>query len=100
MGRGYCGAGHEFYLLLMEAGHNKIMLHDQLLLQSCLKSISMFVDHGSDMDTVENGLIANDDGSFRYRLLEDEANQERKLVVSRRRFEVSLVPVKNYSTTK
>jgi hypothetical protein len=95
MGRGYCGAGYEEYLLLIEVTGSKIELRDQFLLQSCLKSISMFVDHGNDLNDAENGLILNSDGSFRYRLVDDEADQERNLVVRARRFKVSLVPAKN-----
>jgi hypothetical protein len=95
MGRGYCGAGYEEYLLLIEVTRSKIELRDQFLLQSCLKSISMFVDHGNDLDDAENGLIPNSDGSFSYRLIEDEADQERNLVVRALRFKVSLLPAKN-----
>lgn len=47
-GMGFCGAGLEDYLLLLEVGNNKIVLKDQLLLQSCLKSIFLASDSGDD----------------------------------------------------
>jgi len=100
MGRGYCGAGYEEYLLLLEISRTRIELRDQLLLQSCLNSISMLIDNGDDLDDAGNGLIPNDDGSFSYRLLKDDPNQERTLVLRDRRFKVSLVPARDHSTPK
>lgn len=94
LGRGYCGAGYEEYLLLIEVTNSKIELHDQLLLQSCLKSISMFIDHGDDLADAKNGLIPNSDGSFSYHLVDDAADQERNLRVDARRFKVKLLPSK------
>jgi hypothetical protein len=47
-GMGFCGAGLEDYLLLLEVGNNKIVLKDELLLQSCLKSIALASDSGDD----------------------------------------------------
>jgi hypothetical protein len=96
MGQGYCGAGYEDYLLLIAVSSSKIQLRDKFLLQSCLKSISMLIEQGNDLDDAENGLIPKGDGSFSYRLIGDEADQERNLVVRARRFKVSLVPAKNH----
>jgi len=70
MGQGYCGAGYEDYLLLVEIRGKKLTLKDQFLLQSCLKSISMFIDQGDDNPS--NGLTNEKDGSFTYRLVEDD----------------------------
>lgn len=70
MGQGYCGAGYEDYLLLVEIRGKKLTLKDQFLLQSCLKSISMFIDQGDDNPS--NGLTHEKDGSFTYRLVEDD----------------------------
>jgi hypothetical protein len=100
IGRGYCGAGYEEYLLLIEISHAKIELRDQFLLQSCLKSIAMLIDNGDDLDDAGNGLIANDDGSFSYRLLGDEPSKERTLLLRYRRFKVSLEPTKDHSKPK
>lgn len=47
-GMGFCGAGLEDYLLLLEVGSNRIVLKDQLLLQSCLQSIALASDSGDD----------------------------------------------------
>lgn len=66
MGRGYCGAGYEDYLLLVEMLEQKLLLRDQLLLQSCLKSISLFIDQGDDHPI--KALIHEKDGSFSFRL--------------------------------
>jgi hypothetical protein len=98
MGRGYCGAGYEDYLLLLEISANKIVLRDQFLLQSCLKSISMLIEHGDDLDDAGNGLIPNHDGSFSYRLLEDKAEEERRIAIRARRFKVDIVPATDHST--
>jgi hypothetical protein len=100
LGRGYCGAGYEEYLLLIEISRAKIELRDNFLLQSCLKSISMLITEGDDLDDAGNGLIPNDDGSFSYRLLQDEATQERNLIVRDRRFKVNLVPATDHSSSK
>lgn len=53
MGQGYCGAGYEDYLLLVEIRGKKLTLKDQFLLQSCLKSISMFIDQGDDIPAMD-----------------------------------------------
>lgn len=100
MGRGYCGAGYEEYLLLVETSHKKIELRDQFLLQSCLKSIAMLIENGDDLDDAANGLTPNSDGSFSYRLLEDDASMERNLVLHDRRIKVNLVPARDHFIPK
>jgi hypothetical protein len=90
MGQGYCGAGHEDYLLLVEILERNLLLRDQFLLQSCLKSISMFIDHGDDHPN--NGLIHENDGSFSYRLVDDDYDKKRMLTVSAKRFKIDLAP--------
>ena len=89
MGRGYCGAGYEDYLLLVEIIDRKLLLRDQLLLQSCLKSISMFIDQGEDHPS--NGLIHENGGFFSYRLVDDDADKKRMLTVSDKHFKTTLV---------
>jgi hypothetical protein len=93
MGRGYCGAGYEDYLLLVEVLEKKLLLRDQLLLQSCLKSISMFIDQGDDHPS--NGLINEKDGSFSYRLVDDDADKKRMLTISDKHFKTKLVQAPN-----
>jgi hypothetical protein len=90
MGRGYCGAGYEDYLLLVEMLEEKLLLRDQLLLQSCLKSISMFIDQGDDHPS--NGLAHEKDDSYSYRLVDDDAEKKRMLTVSDKHFKTKLVP--------
>lgn len=85
MGQGYCGAGYEDYLLLVEIRGKKLTLKDQFLLQSCLKSISMFIDQGDDNPS--NGLTHEKDGSFTYRLVEDDYKKKRTLMISKNHFE-------------
>ena len=74
MGQGYCGAGYEDYLLLVEMLNRELVLRDQLLLQSCLKSISLFLDQGDD--NPGNGLARNKDGSLIYRMVNDDYDKE------------------------
>jgi len=89
MGRDYCGAGYEDYLLLVEILEQKLLLRDEILLQSCLKSISMFIDHGEDHPS--NGLTYEKNGSFSYRLVNDNADEKRMLSVSDKHFKTKLV---------
>lgn len=89
MGQGYCGAGYEDYLLLVEMLDHKLTLRDQFLLQSCLKSISMFIDQGDDNPS--NGLVHEKDGSFTYRLVDDDYDKKRALSISKKHFEIKLL---------
>ncbi len=89
MGRGYCGAGYEDYLLLVEILEQKLFLRDRFLLQSCLKSISMYIDQGDDHP--KNGLIDEKNGSLSYRLVDDDADKKRTLTVSDKHFKTGLV---------
>jgi hypothetical protein len=47
-GRGYCGAGHEDYMLLVEQKDRSLRLLDRLLIQSCLKNINLASDQGDN----------------------------------------------------
>ncbi len=89
MGQGYCGAGYEDYLLLVEILERKLLLRDRFLLQSCLKSISMYIDQGDDHS--KNGLIDDKNGSLSYRLVDDDADKKRTLTVSDKHFKTGLV---------
>jgi hypothetical protein len=93
MGQGYCGAGYEDYLLLVEIFERKLVLRDQLLLQSCLKSISMFIDQGDDHPS--NGFTHEKDGSLSYRLVDDNYKNKRILTIKSRRFKIMLAPSTN-----
>jgi hypothetical protein len=89
MGQGYCGAGYEDYLLLVEMLDHKLTLRDQFLLQSCLKSISMFIDQGDD--NPGNGLAHEKDGSLTYRLVDDDYDKKRTLSINKKHFEIKLL---------
>lgn len=89
MGRGYCGAGDEDYLLLVEPHNRKLFLRDILLLQSCLKDLVIYRDNGED-DPIEL-LIPHEDGSFSFTWETDAPDQTRHLAVRDGRFFVTSV---------
>jgi hypothetical protein len=93
MGQGYCGAGYEDHLLLVEILERKILLRDRLLLQSCLKSVSMFIDHGDDHPI--NGLTYEKDGSISYQLVADDDDVKRVLTIRDKLFYIKLKPLEN-----
>lgn len=86
MGKGYCGAGFEDYLLLTQITAKKIVLLDKINLQSCLDGISIFTDNGDD--NLGAGLTLKTDGSIRYRLVDDDYDTERILTIKDRRFNI------------
>ena len=45
---GFCGAGYEDFLLLIEVKKKQVVLADKFLLQSCLESILLDVNEGED----------------------------------------------------
>jgi len=52
-GTGYCGAGTEDSLLLLEwTPEHTLKLDDRLLVQSCLQSLALQSDQGSDLDVL------------------------------------------------
>jgi hypothetical protein len=57
-GLGFCGAGTEDKLLLIEwrAKQGKLVLLDQLQIQSCLRSIALKSDAGNDLVTLLGGV--------------------------------------------
>jgi hypothetical protein len=90
MGQGYCGAGYEDYLLLVEPSKRKLVLRDKLLLQSCLNGKLIYMDSGGD-DPIK-ALIPGDDNSFNFRWEADNDDQTRSLTVRNGHFLVTLVP--------
>lgn len=85
LGRGYCGGGYEDYLLLIEISGRRIILLDELLLQSCLTSIDL-----GDDDPLRV-LIPGKNGSFSFRWLSDD--YQRNLSVIEKRFHMDLIPI-------
>ena len=57
-GAGFCGAGSEDHLLLVEwkPGSQELALRDDMLVQSCLKSMALQSDQGSDLSVVTQGI--------------------------------------------
>lgn len=90
MGRGYCGAGHEDYLLLVEKVRQKLVLRDKLLLQSCLESRLIYSTAGGD-DPI-TVLTRGNDGSFNFSWEKDDPDRMRRLIVRRGHFLLTLVP--------
>jgi hypothetical protein len=89
MGMGYCGAGYEDYLLLVEPGNRKIVLRDKLLLQSCLEGKLIYNDAGGD--DITKLLIPGKNNSFHFRWESDDDNRQRNLTVRNGRFLMPLV---------
>jgi hypothetical protein len=88
MGRGYCGAGYEDYLLLVELEKKILVFRDQFLLQSCLNGNLIYTDDGQD-DPIKL-LIRNDDGSLDFSWETDKPDQTHKLTVRNGRFVITL----------
>jgi hypothetical protein len=76
---GYCGAGHEDRLLLVEVSGGTARGASEFLVQSCLKSISMDVDEFNELisalsQNMQNGSVdfqqtrANDADAFRQKV--------------------------------
>lgn len=57
-GSGYCGAGSEDHLLLLEwkARLRKLELRDRVQVQSCLQPMALQADQGSELRTVLRGI--------------------------------------------
>jgi hypothetical protein len=83
---GYCGAGHEDYLLLVEAKNNKLKLLDKFLLQSCYKSLLL----ESDNDDEPEAALKIDPvrSTITYRLDVDKADEARIIFASSTHFEI------------
>jgi hypothetical protein len=89
MGQGHCGAGYEDYLLLIEPSNRKVMLRDELLLQSCLEG--KLIDHDTGEDDPTKLLIAGKNNSLYFRWESDDENRQRRLTVKNGRFRLTLV---------
>jgi hypothetical protein len=90
MGMGYCGAGYEDYLLLVELHKRTLILRDQFLLQSCLKERVIYGING-ERDPIRL-MSRNVDGSFSFRWESDGDGQMRMLAVNGDRFFTKLSP--------
>jgi hypothetical protein len=89
-GMGYCGAGYEDYLLLVELRKRTLLLRDQFLLQSCLKERIIYGING-ERDPIKL-MSRKVDGSFSFRWESDGEDETRTLAVDRNRFLTTLSP--------
>jgi hypothetical protein len=84
-GAGFCGAGLEDYLLLIEVTSKKISLLDTLLLQSCLTSKELASDQGND--PLKAMRIDPNKKSLTYKMLGEEV--EKVTTVTGRKFQTN-----------
>jgi hypothetical protein len=90
MGKGFCGAGYEENLILIEINDNVIRWKDQLELQSCLHSITIYTE--KSIGSTAELLQQSTDGSYNFRYESDDSGQSRKLSIKNNRFNLELVP--------
>ena len=76
---GFCGAGYEDFILLVESTKKQIMLKDKFLLQSCNKSILLDSDKGDD--PLQAISIEKIEPSFKFRWLGDVDGQQRIITI-------------------
>jgi hypothetical protein len=84
-GTGFCGAGLEDYLLLIEVSSEKISILDKLLLQSCLTSQELASDQGSN--PLKAMRIDASKKSLTYRILGEEV--EKTITIVDRKFQTN-----------
>lgn len=77
---GFCGAGHEDSLVLVELVGTRMVLKDRLLVQSCLKSIALESDQGDDPERAFS--IDRSAGELRFRWLGDTPGSTRVVKVA------------------
>lgn len=80
-GRGYCGAGHEDYMLLVERKDRSLRLLDRLLIQSCLKNIDLASDQGDNPRLAIKTGIAPIIASFDLMSADDSPAKARQVVL-------------------
>ena len=84
LGRGYCGAGYEDYLLLAKIEKKIISVKDEYLLQSCLKTKSLRMETSDEHP--QNFLHLKADGSYDYEMIADEDQKLWNIRVSKEKF--------------
>lgn len=94
---GYCGAGYEDYLLRIEVEKKNIVLADEFLLQSCIKTISLYREEGGDPleDADMDGISINKEKAFiSFEWLKDP-EKRRTISVEKGRFVMKVKEVAN-----
>lgn len=83
-GSGYCGAGYEDHVILLEYRNLNIVRRDDFLLQSCLSSIALDTD---DADDIMKALFIDPRNySRRFRWITDSNNQNHTLSIANGKF--------------
>ena len=81
---GYCGAGYEDHLVLLEYSEKHIALRDDFLLQSCLKSIALDTDSGDDI--LKSFLFDHSQYSIKFRWLTNPDDSNHTLTIANGKF--------------
>lgn len=84
-GTGFCGAGFEDYLLLIEVFSKQILLLDKFLLQSCLTSLELASDQGNN--PLKAMRVDTSRKSLTYKILGEEV--EKTTTVVDRKFQTN-----------
>lgn len=81
---GYCGAGYEDHLVLIEYGAKKTTLRDDFPLQSCLNSVTL--DNDGDDDILKSLLLSPSKRSIGFRWLADADDRQHTLTILNGKF--------------
>lgn len=81
---GYCGAGHEDHLILLRYEENKLVLLDNFLLQSCLKSIVL--DNDGDADILKSLTIDQENHAIRFRWINNPDDKSHRVTILNEKF--------------
>jgi len=81
---GYCGAGYEDHLILLRYEGKKIVLLDDFLLQSCLKSIVL--DNDGDADILKSLTIDYENHAIGFRWISSPDDKEHRVTILNEKF--------------
>ncbi|WP_266159915.1 hypothetical protein [Dyella silvatica] len=84
-GQGYCGAGHEDYMLLVEKQDRSLRLLDRLLIQSCLKNINLASDQSDNPRLAVKAGVAPVIASFDLMSADDVPAKTKQVVLKDRK---------------
>ena len=90
LGQGFCGAGTEDYLYLLELNIDqlKVLIRDSLILQSCLKNISLNEDEGQSIRQRFKSIDASNGLSVKWLISPKGENREQLIIVKEGRLVV------------
>ena len=81
---GYCGAGYEDHLILLRYEEKKIVLLDDFLLQSCLKSIVL--DNDGDADILKSLTIDQENHAISFRWINNPDDKAHRVTILNEKF--------------